>query len=60
MLFYNHLSFQRLWITTMVIFTLDLLHIPVKPISDSEKKRPLDPNNKTGQYIVHHVDGLVC
>ena len=24
------------------------------------KKRPLDPNNKTGQYIVHQVDGLVC
>jgi len=44
----------------MVIFALDLLHIPVNPTSDSEKKRPLDPNKKIVQLILHQLDGLVC
>lgn len=37
-----------------------LVHIPVKPTSDSGNNRPPNRNNKTGQHIVHQVDDMVC
>jgi hypothetical protein len=37
-----------------------VMHIPVKPASDSGNNRPPYRNNMTGQHIVHQVDDMVC